>query len=33
MNSCKCDIFYIDVHITSYVKHLMNKKHLEEIKQ
>ena len=33
MNSRKCEIFNVDVHRASYVKHLRSKKHLENVKQ
>ena len=33
MNSRKCEICNIDVHIASYVKQIRSKKHLENIKQ
>ena len=33
MNSRKCEICNVDVHRASYVKHLGNKKHLQNIKQ
>ena len=32
MNSCKCEICYIDVHRASYAKHLRIKKHIENEK-
>ena len=33
MNSRKCDLCNVDVHIASYNKHLRSKKHIENIKQ
>ena len=33
MNSRKCDVCNIDVHIASYIKHLRSKKHIENRKQ
>ena len=33
MNSRKCEVCDIDVHRTSYVKHLRSKKHIENMKQ
>ena len=33
MNSRKCDLCNIDVHIASYAKHLRSKTHLENIEQ
>ena len=33
MNSCKCEDCNVDVHRASHVKHLKNKKQLENIKQ
>ena len=33
MNSRKCEICSVDVHRTSYIKHLRSKKHIENIKQ
>ena len=33
MNSRKCEVCNFNVHRASYVKHLRNKKHLENIKQ
>ena len=32
MNSRKCEVFIIDVHRASYVKHLRSKKHFEKEK-
>ena len=29
MNSRRCEICNVDVHIASYIKHLSSKKHLE----
>ena len=33
MNSPKCEIFSVDVHRASYVKHLRSKKHNENKKK
>ena len=33
MNSRKCEIFNVDVHRASYIKHLRSKKHRENIKR
>ena len=33
MNGRKCEIWNVDVHRTSYVKHLRSKKHIENMKQ
>ena len=33
MNSCKCEVWNVDVHRASYVKHLRSKKHMENVRQ
>ena len=32
MNSCKCEIYNVDIHRASYVKHWRSKQHLENEK-